>query len=68
MSKKKLKGFKPYLFDFLVIVLGVTVSFWFNQLAIKRLGEFRDISNVIDFFIDEKSDFITGQTIFLGGV
>ena len=36
MSKKKLKGFKPYLFDFLVIVLGVTVSFWFNQLAIKR--------------------------------
>ena len=36
MSKKKLKSFKPYLFDFLVIVLGVTVSFWFNQLAIKR--------------------------------
>ena len=36
MNKKKLKGFKPYLFDFLVIVLGVTVSFWFNQLAIKR--------------------------------
>jgi 3-oxoacyl-[acyl-carrier protein] reductase len=39
-----------------------------NRLAIKRLGELKDISNVVDFFIDEKSDFITGQTIFLGGV
>ena len=36
MNKKKLRSFKPYLFDFLVIVLGVSVSFWFNQLAIKR--------------------------------
>jgi len=36
--------------------------------AIPRYGEFRDISNAIDFFIDEKSDFITGQVIYLGGV
>jgi len=36
--------------------------------AIKRFGEFRDVSNVIDFFIDPDSDFITGQTIYLGGV
>lgn len=36
MNKKKLRSFNPYLFDFLVIVLGVSVSFWFNQLAIKR--------------------------------
>jgi 3-oxoacyl-[acyl-carrier protein] reductase len=36
--------------------------------AIKRLGEFRDVSNVIDFFIRPESDFITGQVIFLGGV
>ena len=36
MNKKKLRSFKPYLFDFLVIVLGVSVSFWFNQLAIKK--------------------------------
>lgn len=39
-----------------------------NRQAIKRLGEFRDVSNCIDFFISEKSDFITGQVIFLGGV
>jgi 3-oxoacyl-[acyl-carrier protein] reductase len=39
-----------------------------NKQAIKRLGEFRDVSNTIDFFIKPESDFITGQTIFLGGV
>lgn len=36
--------------------------------AIHRLGELRDVSNVIDFFIQPESDFITGQVIFLGGV
>lgn len=39
-----------------------------NRQSIKRLGEFRDVSNVIDFLIQPESDFITGQTIFLGGV
>ena len=36
--------------------------------AIKRFGKFDDIINVIDFFISQKSDFITGQIITLGGV
>ncbi len=36
--------------------------------AIKRLGEHRDIANAIDFLIARESDFITGQTIFLGGI
>ena len=36
--------------------------------AIKRFGTLEDIINVIDFFIDDKSDFITGQIIYLGGV
>ena len=39
-----------------------------NQQAIHRLGEFQDITNVIDFFIRSSSDFITGQTLYLGGV
>ncbi len=39
-----------------------------NLQAIKRLGTIADIANVIGFFIDDKSDFITGQTIYLGGV
>ncbi len=38
-----------------------------NQ-AIKRYGEFEDILNVIQFFVNPKSDFITGQVIFLGGI
>jgi 3-oxoacyl-[acyl-carrier protein] reductase len=36
--------------------------------AIQRLGEPRDVANVIDFFIQPESDFITGQVVFLGGV
>lgn len=36
--------------------------------AIKRFGEFDDVLNVINFFLDIKSDFITGQTIYLGGI
>jgi 3-oxoacyl-[acyl-carrier protein] reductase len=39
-----------------------------NKQTIKRFGTFDDIKNVIDFFIDEKSSFITGQIIYLGGV
>lgn len=36
--------------------------------AIKRLGNLEDVKNVIDFFINDKSDFVTGQVIYLGGV
>jgi 3-oxoacyl-[acyl-carrier protein] reductase len=35
--------------------------------AIRRLGEHRDVANVIDFFVSRDSDFVTGQTIYLGG-
>jgi len=36
--------------------------------AIKRLGTKQDILNVVDFFMAESSEFITAQTIYLGGV
>jgi len=36
--------------------------------AVKRFGRFEDISNVIDFYIKNESDFITGQNIYLGGI
>lgn len=36
--------------------------------AVRRMGTFGDVINVIDFFINPKSDFISGQTIYLGGV
>ena len=39
-----------------------------HRQAINRFGTFEDISNVIDFFLKPESNFITGQTIYLGGV
>lgn len=40
----------------------------FKRLALPRFGTFEDVANVVDFFLRKESDFITGQTIFLGGV
>lgn len=39
-----------------------------QRLPLKRLGEFEDVTNVIDFFIRPESSYITGQIIYLGGV
>ncbi len=39
-----------------------------QRQAIHRLGEFRDVLNVIDFFLRPESDLVTGQVIYLGGV
>lgn len=36
--------------------------------AIPRFGEPKDVINVIDFFIQRDSDFVTAQNIYLGGV
>ncbi|MEL7479465.1 MAG: oxidoreductase, partial [Pseudomonadota bacterium] len=32
------------------------------------LGKEDDVINVVDFFISPRSEFITGQVIYLGGV
>ncbi len=36
--------------------------------ALPRLGVFEDVANVIDFYLNPQSDFVTGQNIFLGGI
>jgi 3-oxoacyl-[acyl-carrier protein] reductase len=36
--------------------------------AIRRFGECRDVVNVLDFFLRDESDFVSGQVIYLGGV
>jgi 3-oxoacyl-[acyl-carrier protein] reductase len=36
--------------------------------SVKRWGEWRDIVNVIDFFVRPESDFVSGQIIYLGGI
>ena len=38
-----------------------------RRQAIPRLGEMRDISNAVDFFLRPESDFVTGQILYLGG-
>lgn len=38
-----------------------------DRQAIKRFGRFEDVLQVVDFFLDPKSEFVTGQTIYLGG-
>ena len=39
-----------------------------NRQAIRRYADFKDISNVIDFFIKPESNFVTGQVVYLGGI
>jgi 3-oxoacyl-[acyl-carrier protein] reductase len=39
-----------------------------SRQAIKKYGTVEDVANVVDFFLQEQSSFITGQTLFLGGV
>lgn len=49
-------------------VPGDKVKELLDKQVYKRYGEFKDISNVVDFFISEESNFITGQKLFLGGI
>ena len=39
-----------------------------NKQAIKRFSKYGDILNVIEFFINQKSEMISGQIIYLGGI
>jgi 3-oxoacyl-[acyl-carrier protein] reductase len=38
-----------------------------DALAVRRLGTFADVANVVDFFVRPESDYVTGQVIYLGG-
>jgi 3-oxoacyl-[acyl-carrier protein] reductase len=39
-----------------------------KRQAIKRRGTFEDVANVMDFYLSEKSSFISGQILYLGGI
>jgi 3-oxoacyl-[acyl-carrier protein] reductase len=39
-----------------------------DGLTIPRLAEPDDVFNGIDFFVSDRSGFITGQTIYMGGI
>lgn len=61
-------GPTPVFTDLIKVVPKDKVEEIINMQSIKRFGSFEDISNVTDFFISDKSSFITGQKIYLGGL
>lgn len=61
-------GPTPVKTDLVKAVSAEKMDSLISRQAIRRFGEFRDVTNVIDFFISRASDFVTGQTVFLGGI
>ena len=61
-------GPTPILTDLIKLVPEEKIQKLINQQSFKRLGKFEDIINVVEFFLDKKSNFITGQIVYLGGV
>lgn len=61
-------GPTPIYTDLIKNVPKVKMDSLLSQQAFSKLGNFEDISNVIEFFLAHESDFITGQIIYLGGV
>ena len=61
-------GPTPVMTDLIRTVPKSKMDALIGTQAIKRMGEHRDVANVIDFFLSPASDFVTGQTIYLGGI
>jgi len=61
-------GATPIMTDMIKGVPQDKIDAVVNGLAIKRLGTYDDCKNVCDFFISERSDNITGQVVYLGGI
>lgn len=61
-------GATPIMTDMIKGVPKDKIDAVVNGLAIKRLGTVEDCVNVCDFFINPKSDNITAQVVYLGGV
>jgi 3-oxoacyl-[acyl-carrier protein] reductase len=61
-------GPTPIRTDLIAAVPAAKLDALIARQAVRRYGEVRDVINVIDFFLRAESDFITGQTLYLGGV
>ena len=61
-------GPTPVQTDLIANVPSDKISALIDKQSINRMGEIEDVLNVIEFLVSEKSDFITGQIIYLGGV
>jgi 3-oxoacyl-[acyl-carrier protein] reductase len=58
----------PIKTDLIQAVPAAKLQKLLDSQAIPRFGEPSDVLNVVDFFLRPESSFITGQTLFLGGV
>jgi 3-oxoacyl-[acyl-carrier protein] reductase len=61
-------GPTPIQTDLIGAVPAEKIDALLKRQAIPRFGEFRDIVNVVDFFVRPESEFVTGQVLYLGGV
>jgi 3-oxoacyl-[acyl-carrier protein] reductase len=61
-------GPTPVMTDLIRTVPKQKMDALISSQAIRRMGEHVDVANVIDFFISSNSDFVTGQTLYLGGI
>jgi 3-oxoacyl-[acyl-carrier protein] reductase len=61
-------GPTPIQTDLIKNVPKEKIELLLERQAIKRFGTFDDLINVINFYIDKKSNFITGQIMYLGGI
>lgn len=61
-------GPSPIATDLIRGVPDAKIQSLVERLAIKRLGRFEDVANVIDFFVRPESEYVTGQVLYLGGV
>lgn len=61
-------GPTPIETDLIKAVPKIKINELINNQAIRRLGTHEDVKNIIDFYLNENSNFITGQILYLGGI
>ena len=61
-------GPTPVMTDLIRNVPREKIARLLERQAIARLGTPEDVSNVVDFFLRSESEFVTAQSVFLGGV
>jgi 3-oxoacyl-[acyl-carrier protein] reductase len=61
-------GPTPIMTDLIRSVPRHKIDMLIAAQSIRRMGEYDDVANALDFFISQHSDFVTGQTLYLGGV
>ena len=60
-------GPTPILTDLIKNVPAEKLEKLLERQSIKRYGEMADVSNIIDFYMQPQSQFVTGQVLYLGG-